>query len=277
MQRAGGAGRDRALTNGLAATGNGVYLTGDFDNAVPLTFGSTALPPATNGSILAKWTPASNTFAWVQPAPGSYPNGANFGALATSGTNLYVAGSFAGTVALGTTTLVTALTGDSDLLLAKLLDNGSSMAYAWARQAGGGYPDYARSMVISGSTVYVYGTTGSAALAFGSVTLTNPYFNGQYGSGAFLASLTDATLTSTRPATTGMSLPLFPNPAHDAATVRRPSGGATTLMLTDAMGREVRRYPVPAGSAETALDLRGLPAGLYLLREGTGSQKLLVE
>lgn len=59
--------------------------------------------------------------------------------------------------------------------------------------------------------------------------------------------------------------------------MHRPRGGPTTLTLTDALGHEVRRYPMPAGPAETTLDLRGLPAGLYLLREGTGNQKLLIE
>ena len=45
------------------------------------------------------------------------------------------------------------------------------------------------------------------------------------------------------------------------------------LTLTDAQGRTVRRYPAPAG-AEAALDLSGLPAGLYLLR-GAGPVRCL--
>ena len=69
----------------------------------------------------------------------------------------------------------------------------------------------------------------------------------------------------------------FPNPAHRTAILRLPAGTApASLTLTDALGRAVRRYPIPAG-AEAALDLQGLPAGLYLLR-GTGpDQRLAVE
>ena len=47
-------------------------------------------------------------------------------------------------------------------------------------------------------------------------------------------------------------------------------------MLTDAVGRAVRRYPAPAG-AEAALDLAGLPAGLYLLRGAGPAKRLVVE
>ncbi|WP_262895756.1 T9SS type A sorting domain-containing protein [Hymenobacter ruricola] len=70
---------------------------------------------------------------------------------------------------------------------------------------------------------------------------------------------------------------LFPNPAHHAATLRLPAGTAPApLTLTDALGRAVRRYPVPVGP-ETALDLRGLPAGLYLLRGAGPARRLAVE
>ncbi|WP_262895438.1 hypothetical protein [Hymenobacter properus] len=42
------------------------------------------------------------------------------------------------------------------------------------------------------------------------------------------------------------------------------------------LGRPVRRYPAPAGP-ETTLDLRDLPAGLYLLRGAGPDQRLAVE
>lgn len=70
---------------------------------------------------------------------------------------------------------------------------------------------------------------------------------------------------------------LFPNSAHGAATLRLPAGAPRLpLTLTDALGRVVRRYPVPAG-AEAALDLRGLPAGVYLVGCGRFTQCLVVE
>ena len=70
---------------------------------------------------------------------------------------------------------------------------------------------------------------------------------------------------------------LFPNPAHGTATLRLPATAPRQpLTLTDALGRLVRQYPAPAG-AEAVLDLRGLPAGVYVVRCGALSQRLVVE
>ena len=70
---------------------------------------------------------------------------------------------------------------------------------------------------------------------------------------------------------------LFPNPAHGTATLRLPAGAARLpLLLSDALGRLVRQYPAPAGP-EALLDLRGLPAGTYVVRCGALSQRLVVE
>jgi hypothetical protein len=70
---------------------------------------------------------------------------------------------------------------------------------------------------------------------------------------------------------------LYPNPAHGAATLRLPAGAPRQpLTLSDALGRTVRRYPAPAAS-DAELDLRGLPAGTYVVRCGTYSQRLVVE
>ena len=51
---------------------------------------------------------------------------------------------------------------------------------------------------------------------------------------------------------------------------------AAATRLADTLGRLVRRYPAPT-PAETLLDLRGLPAGLYLLQVGSARQRLTVE
>jgi hypothetical protein len=70
---------------------------------------------------------------------------------------------------------------------------------------------------------------------------------------------------------------LYPNPAHGTATLRLPAGAPRQpLTLTDALGRTVRRFPAPA-TAEAELDLRGLPAGAYVMRCGAYAQRLVVE
>ena len=286
-QRAGGPGIDKPGYGGALAAGPaGVYLAGSYD-ATPLTFGSTAVPAQASSSILARWNPATGAFDWVQAAPGgsgASPNQLQFTNLATNGTSLYMAGGFSGTVVLGGATLASSspVTGDYNLWVGKFADTGTGVAAAWAKEAGGSYPEYIRSLALSGTTLYVQGDTGSASLNFAPLTLTNPYFNGSYGSGGFLASLTDPTLTATATATAtaaaGEVLRLFPNPAHAAATLRLPATAAPTeIALLDALGRPVRRYPVPAHATEAALDLRGLPAGLYVLRAGAASVRLVVE
>ena len=84
------------------------------------------------------------------------------------------------------------------------------------------------------------------------------------------------TALATVPAAAAAAL-LFPNPAHGSTTVQLGAGATKSpLTLLDALGREVRHYPAPAGTAAT-LDLRGLPAGVYWLRDGAGGQRLVVE
>nr|WP_230687895.1 T9SS type A sorting domain-containing protein [Hymenobacter ruricola] len=68
---------------------------------------------------------------------------------------------------------------------------------------------------------------------------------------------------------------LFPNPAHDAATLaldQLPPGPVAVAVL-DALGRAVLRPEArPAGGAlAVALDLRGLPPGVYAVRVNTSA------
>ena len=82
---------------------------------------------------------------------------------------------------------------------------------------------------------------------------------------------------ATTAATSATPAALFPNPAHGTATLRLPVGAPRQpLILTDALGRVVRHYPASAG-LDTELDLRGLPAGTYLMHCGQFTQRLVVE
>ncbi|AIZ62633.1 hypothetical protein PK28_01160 [Hymenobacter sp. DG25B] len=85
-------------------------------------------------------------------------------------------------------------------------------------------------------------------------------------------------LTSARRQAASIMQSISPNPAQGTATVHlRALSRKTTLTLTDALGREVRQYPVGARATEATLDLQGLNPGLYLLRTGASSQRLLVK
>jgi hypothetical protein len=269
-QQAGGAGGDGA--NALAVSGTSVYVAGYFGQPTA-SFGTTTLTSVSTGfrdAFVAKLTDAGSTgsFAWAQQAGGAGSDVAQV--LAVSGTSVYVAGYFQSSTAdFGTITL-TALGFAGDGFVAKLRDTGSTGSFVWAQQASSINP---LALALSGNSVYIAGNFSPLTADFGVVILTNPNPNGPI---AFLASLTDPTLTATAPAS-GTAFSLYPNPAHRTATLCLPAGAAPApLILCDAQGHTVRCYPAPVGT-ETILDLYELPAGLYLLRGAGPAQRLVVE
>ena len=275
-QRAGGTGSDYATA--LAVSGTGMYVAGYFESATA-GFGSTTLVSGgASDAFVAKLTDAGPTggFAWAQRAGGTGDDIAS--ALAVSGTSVCVAGVFdSPTAGFGATSLANANPGTRgfDVFVAKLTDAGPSGGFAWAQRAGGNSNEFTSSLAVSGTSVYVAGSFLGSTTAFGAITLTVPPPSSRVG---FLAALTDPTLTATTVAA-GPREPaqLFPNPARRTATLHRPAGTpGAPLTLTDATGRAVRRYPAPAGP-EAALDVEGLPAGLYLLRGAGPALRLAVE
>ena len=274
-QQAGGSDYDSAFV--LAVSGTNVYVAGFF-NGSTAGFGPVMLTNAGSAGsadiFVVKLIDVGNTgsYVWAQRAGGTGYDAPY--ALAVSGNSVYVAGTFASaTAGFGPTTLASA--GSYDVFMAKLIDAGSTGSFAWAQRAGGTGREEAYALVVSGNSVHVAGTFNSPTADFGTMTLANSNPGTRLG---FLASLTDATLTATT-AAAGPHEPatLFPNPARRTAILRLPTGTVPApLVLTDALGRAVRRYPAPAG-AEAALDLSGLPAGLYLLRGAGLAQRLVVE
>lgn len=103
-----------------------------------------------------------------------------------AGGNIYLTGSFTGTVQLGTTTLTSA--GADDVFVAKW--SAASSSIVWAQRAGGTDNDYAEAVTVNGANVYVVGSFYSNAANFGSTSLVNAGPSGTQD--AFLAKLTDA-------------------------------------------------------------------------------------
>jgi hypothetical protein len=73
---------------------------------------------------------------------------------------------------------------------------------------------------------------------------------------------------------TANALSLFPNPAAGSVRVSAPAN--TTVRVFDAVGREVKTLRIDAAGTETVVSLAGLKAGLYTVRAGSASQKLVV-
>jgi hypothetical protein len=184
-QLVGGPDADSAI--GLAAQGTSLYLLGSYTGAV--AFGNVNLNSgSTQGLFIAKLADAGPgaTYTWVQQASSTsqvVPN-----ALAVQGSQVYVAGRFRGTATFGSSSLPNASTGLAafDVFVAKLTDAGSSATFTWAYGAGGPLTDYASTLAVRGSAVYVAGSYRGTA-SFGSTTLTS---NGS-SEDVFVTRLTD--------------------------------------------------------------------------------------
>ena len=266
-QKAGSVGGE-AQANALAVNGPNVYVGGSFGNfnGNPFTLGGVIVANAGRfNAVVAKLVDggASSSWTWAQAVPGTVYNKVN--ALAVSGNRVYAAGSYGGTGRFGPTTLTaTGPNGYPDLFVAQLTDAEPTGAFAWAVGAGGAYVDTVYGMALSGPSLYVAGASYAPA-QFGALALPTPV--ALYYDTAFLASLSGGTL-ATAGAASRAALLLFPNPARASVTIQGAErGGSVRVQVVDLLGREVRSYAGAATAAGGyACDLRGVPAGLYLVR-----------
>lgn len=181
-QQVGGSGSD--FVTALAATGNTVYVTGQFSNTV--AFGGTALIGGGLSAFVTKLVDAglSSQFTWAIRAGGIVI--AN--AVAVAGANVYVAGRFVFSATFGATSFTSmGNLGGYDAFVTKIADAGNMGSFVWAVAAGGPRSDYAAGVAASGANVYVVGGF-SGISSFGNTSLTG------VGSAdnMFITKLTDA-------------------------------------------------------------------------------------
>ena len=170
------------------AAGN-VLVVGTFGGT--LTVGATTLVSAgLRDGFVAKWSPTTGGFVWAQRFGNIAADG--FDAVAVSGSNVYVTGTFTGNVSFGGAGLTSA--GGTDAFVLKLVDGGSNAAVAWAQRVGGTSDDSGRALAVSGTTVYVGGSFSSAPMSLGTSGLSLSNVGGGNG---WVARLTDAGVTST--------------------------------------------------------------------------------
>ena len=259
----GGLGRGLGLDNG----GN-VYVTGSFRGSTA-TFGSTTLTGTGDLNLfVARMSPAG-TWQWAVGATGAGPNNQERSNLSTDTSgNIYVAGSFnSDQITVGTTTLFNAVPGSSvaDAFVAKLTPAGT---WQWALRVGGPGYEGCTGVVADQTNIYVCGSYNSPVIAFGTTTLS---YAGNSTAG-FIAGLRAPAVGVARE-TTAALLCLSPNPAHE--TVQLTGAPGPTATLLDALGRTVRTVPLTAGAA--TLDVADLTAGLYIVRAGSATRRLVVE
>jgi hypothetical protein len=191
--RAGGTDYDAATA--LALSGSNIYLTGyTADNrtgANGVAFGALPLQGkginSSSDLFVAKLADAgtSASFTWALNGGGDRTDVGN--ALVVSGSSVYVAGSFVNdtrdgqAVTFGTTTLnglSPTTTYDSDVVVAKIADAGSTASFTWTLAAGGAQVDKATALTMSGSNLYAAGyltnnSTNANAVTFGAAGAAN--------------------------------------------------------------------------------------------------------
>ena len=247
-----------ARWNGTAwsALGSGISGTGNFSAVVALAVAPTGDLYAGGLFTLADGVPANGVARW---------NGSAWNAL---GTGLQHSNS--GTPRVGAAYAL-ALAPNGDLCLGGVFDQAGGTAAANVARWNGSSFSALGSGLNSPVLALAVGANNKVCAGgiFGAVG------DGSKTSVGF-AIYDPAAVNATRAAAEA-ALPLYPNPAQGHATVQLLPGAAKMpLLLLDALGREVRRYPIPTGT-EATLDLRGLPVGVYVLRSGSSSQRLVVE
>ncbi|MCC3160499.1 hypothetical protein LJ737_24900 [Hymenobacter sp. 15J16-1T3B] len=270
--RAGGA-QSNDQFNALAVDGNGnVVVTGLYQGGAS-TIGTTTLSapaPGVNYDPLVARLSAGGTWTQAVRATSSslcYPTTV---ALDTDG-NATIAGQLAGpTAQFGTVALDHPNSTGVDVFVARLSTAG---VWTYGVRAGGNATDGANNVILTGTSAIVsgfIGATASGPFGFGSLPVdasSTTCFVGRLGG------LVNAT-TGPR---VREPLSLAPNPARELVRLHLGAAAGPEVVVTDALGRPVRRVAVPAHASTAMLDVRGLPAGVYGVRCGAAGGRLVVE
>lgn len=291
---ASGGGTSNDYFSSLSAAGSDVYVTGWFGSGTAW-FGTTLLtaPGPAQDWFATKLTDNGTTGSFVWAKQGHPANGGSSSASAVSGSTVYVAGQSYGAMTFDNLTLPGAQGGHCTYLA--YLNNG---AYPPRLSA------FSPATGLTGTTVTITGTdfTNASTVSFNGIAAPGFVVNATgtsltvavpagASSGLLRVSTPGGTATSSAAfmvqgtlGTAAQASPLLlsPNPAHHTATVLLPAfapAEARALSLRDALGREVRCFAPGPGAAGTPykMDLTGLAPGLYLLRAGASSARLVVE
>lgn len=256
--RAGGPRVEELYTAATDAAGR-LYLGGTFHTATDFGGISLAGVPDTVTSFLVQYN-AQGQAQWGE----ALPNPVILQRLTTDPSGrLYGAGYFHGSISWAGRTLTSL--GVDDALVFCYNPQGTAQ---WLQHGGGIYHDFASGLAVDADgSVRVVGYFGDefrfGPSVFSGVPDGNP--------DSFLARLApDATTTATAAPTARQPLTLAPNPARSAVRLGGVPAGSRVQLL-DALGRSVRETSLSIGAE---VSVRGLPAGLYMVRATDGRGQL---
>ena len=192
--------------------------------------------------------------------------------------NAYVSGAFRGTAQVGNTSISSA--GGKDAFVA--FYSRTQNQWGWAVSGGGGADETAFAVAVgqtsTGPRIFTTGQFASASFSFGATPAIVSTGAGQYTGPLFTAAYHPSPATGLSHAAEA-ELRLSPNPATTSVRLALPAIApvSRSVQLLNAVGRAVREFTIPAYQQELALDLAGLPPGLYVVRAGLTSRRLIVE
>lgn len=160
--RYGAGGADAATATAFDPNGNRLYACGRFSGSSP--FASTTLNSAGSTDIFVARFTGQGQAVWAKRAGGTAADEATAIAVAPGG-DVYVAGTFRGTITFESLQLVSV--GQRDVFLAKYSSEG---VLEWVRRAGGPGDDVAEAITIAGSNIFMAGAFVDSA-QFGSLPM----------------------------------------------------------------------------------------------------------
>jgi len=294
-QVAGGTGPDGS--EDLVASGTSVYVAGTLFNsstdASAVVLGGSGATPGTRPQLGASAVPSndllllkyqdngsSGSFVWSQVAGGSGTDQVHDLALGNQG--IYVVGdcfnndtNAAGVTFGGSGTTAGNLrrggatsTASNDVVVARYQDNGSSGAVAWAQVGGSPSNDTGNALALTGQGVYTISKSWLPA-TYGSLTVA-----GATGEGSLVIARLSPTVLPTRPGSVAPALALVPNPTGTGAATLSGIPPGAIVHVFDTVGRQAGTFTTDAtGTAALA----GLAPGLYLVRVGAATARLVVK
>jgi hypothetical protein len=243
----------------------------------PVVVGTTTLTRVSgDGAYDAFVAKLSSTGQWTQAISMGGPGNDIAQALAVDAVgNTVVAGLFGlspsgnpSPATFGATQLTSQ--GGYDVFVAKLSPAGQ---WLQAVGAGGAGWDTATSLALDAAGNITVGGYHGPSAGFGPTTLTSPS-----AQTAFVARL-GATALASLTAAPAERFSLAPTPTASHAQLHWSEAVATTrsIQVLDGLGREMWRQQLPARATSATLDVQGLTPGLYLVRCGAATAKLIVE
>lgn len=277
--RAGGSGDEYVRGIALSATGEALVY-GSYSGTA--AFGPFALTSTgvSDDIFVARLSPANG---WTQATSGGGPSREFPTCLAVDpdGTATVSGYFFTPTSTFGPITLQNAgppptsspfTTADG--FVARLSPTGN---WVQALAVGGAGDDLVWGLAGNGpGSLSVCGAFASSAVSFGTITLTTAATPGL--DTGFVARLTGLALAA-RAALPAEFFTLSPNPATAQVRLAWPEAtpAPRSVRVLDQLGREVRRQALPTRATTATLEVAGLAPGLYVVRCGAATGKLMVE